>query len=292
MPSADQTAISSGSMGGELRSATARPSGDSLQDGAASAGPDKRGFFERMLDGALKGDMAGQDNGIAGTVGQTITGLIPFVGMAADIRDTSAAVSKWWKTGEGFGDVLLAGTGWLPGGDIFKGLGRSGRKVSKATAGINSSSVSAAASSAAKLNRHQRGLYDRFQHMTPGEYIELPKKMLKVGDMVNVSKALQVELALFTKGGTRRLMLGYHTSVPFTPGMGKKWASKGWRWSGHTHPQGSGIPLEASKGMNHDTGVLWRFAQYGKQRFSGIWDWDGNWTKFSPDPDPPFTTLP
>ena len=86
-----------------------------------------------MLDGALKGDMAEQDNGIAGTIGQTVVGLIPLVGMAADIRGTSAAVSKWWKTGEGFGDVLLAGVGWLPGGDIFKGVGKVGSKVGQAT---------------------------------------------------------------------------------------------------------------------------------------------------------------
>lgn len=54
------------------------------------------------------------------------------MGVAADIRDTSAAVSKWWKTGEEMGDVGLAVVGWLPFGDIFKGIGKVGRKLGDA----------------------------------------------------------------------------------------------------------------------------------------------------------------
>jgi hypothetical protein len=98
-----------------------------------------------------------------------------------------------------------------------------------------------------------------------------------------------VEFALFTRWGRRLLMRGDTTYVPFTPGMAKKkWAKRGWRWSAHTHPHGGGnLPLTPSSGMgrSHDAAVLWRFSQYGTQRYSAIYDLEGNWRVFRPNED-------
>jgi hypothetical protein len=139
-----------------------------------------------------------------------------------------------------------------------------------------------------KLNRHQRWLVEQLKK--PGDLIEMPKKMLSINDMIKLSAHECVEFALFTRWSQRILMRGDVTYVPFTPGMAKKWAKRGWRWSGHTHPHGGNIPLTPSSGIgkSHDAAVLWRFSQYGTQRYSVVYDWDGNWRVFRPNENPLF----
>ncbi len=76
------------------------------------------------IRGAVYGDLA-DDTGYAGVAGQTITGLIPYVGQVADVRDSLAAAGQfrkggWQKTGTylNAGAVLIA---WVPGLDFVKG---------------------------------------------------------------------------------------------------------------------------------------------------------------------------
>ncbi len=82
----------------------------------------------------------------------------------------------------------------------------------------------------------------------PGDFIKLPKKMLSINDMIKLSAHERVEFALFTRWSQRILMRGDVT----------------------------------------DAAVLWRFSQYGTQRYSVVYDWDGNWRVFRPNENPLF----
>lgn len=83
-------------------------------------------FFE----GLVKGDFSNNDSWSA-TAGQVIGGFIPFVGQAADARDTVAAIGGVIEGKDGaWGNLGLAAIGWVPGvGDIAKGAIRGGEKV-------------------------------------------------------------------------------------------------------------------------------------------------------------------
>ena len=68
-----------------------------------------------------------------GALINTGIGLIPFVGQAADLRDTTAAAKGVWnKPGSwsSWGGLGLAAVGWFPGvGDVVKGAFRVGAKA-------------------------------------------------------------------------------------------------------------------------------------------------------------------
>ncbi len=83
-------------------------------------------FFE----GLVKGDFSDNDSWSA-TAGQVIGGFIPFVGQAADARDTVAAIGGVIEGKDGaWGNLGLAAIAWVPGvGDLAKGAIRGGEKV-------------------------------------------------------------------------------------------------------------------------------------------------------------------
>ncbi|MEC3912559.1 DNA/RNA non-specific endonuclease [Sphingobium sp. CR2-8] len=83
-------------------------------------------FFE----GLVKGDFADNDSWSA-TAGQVVGGFIPFVGQAADARDTVAAIGGVIEGKDGaWGNLGLTAIGWVPGiGDLAKGALRGGEKV-------------------------------------------------------------------------------------------------------------------------------------------------------------------
>ncbi|WP_336970693.1 DNA/RNA non-specific endonuclease [Sphingobium aromaticiconvertens] len=83
-------------------------------------------FFE----GLVKGDFSNNDSWSA-TAGQVVGGFIPFVGQAADARDTVAAIDGVIQGKDGaWGNLGLAAVAWVPGiGDIAKGALRGGEKA-------------------------------------------------------------------------------------------------------------------------------------------------------------------
>lgn len=189
----------------------------------------------------------------------------------------------------GDNNLVLRGAAGLLGDFVGFAAGRFTRASKRgmpaaknsAKRGISSTQVAEAFDPSVKLNRHQRELLAQLQK--PGDMVELPKKLLRMGDMVKLSGNQGVEFALFTKGGRRRLMRGDFNSVPFTPGMGKKWAKQGWKWSGHVHPVSKGSMLEHSgyraadmlQYRGSDLGVLYRFTQYRGQWRSAVYAWNG-----------------
>jgi RHS repeat-associated protein len=168
-------------------------------------------------------------------------------------------------------------------GEESEGLSRNRLNGDSAdNVGIRSDTPASAAPSSVNLNRHQRQLLEQLRQK--GDFVELPKKMLRISDMTRLSAHERVEFALFTRGGQRILMRGDLNSVPFTPGMAKKWAQQGWRWSGHTHPVSGESPLvQSSWRRGSDQGVLWRFSQYGRQRYSAVYDWGKRYRVFTAD---------
>lgn len=83
-----------------------------------------------FIDGLVKGDFSDNDSWSA-TAGQVIGGFIPFVGQAADARDTVAAIGGVIDGKDGaWGNLGLTALGWIPGvGDLAKGAIRGGEKV-------------------------------------------------------------------------------------------------------------------------------------------------------------------
>jgi hypothetical protein len=78
----------------------------------------------------IEGDFDDNDSW-SKTGGQVLVGLVPWVGQAADARDTLAALDqvRQGRPGGWLG-LLAAGVAWIPGaGDALKGAIRGGRKV-------------------------------------------------------------------------------------------------------------------------------------------------------------------
>jgi RHS repeat-associated protein len=96
-------------------------------------GLDASSLYDQALNAAVQGDYSRQDNGWSGIGAQTLVGLIPFIGQAADLRDTLANLGNVWDTphcNDAWLGLLGAGIGWLPGvGDAAKGAMRGGRKL-------------------------------------------------------------------------------------------------------------------------------------------------------------------
>ena len=85
------------------------------------------GFFQSLYDGVIKGDFSANDSKTK-TVAQIGIGLVPFVGQAADIRDTAAALSdvKQGRTGS-WSNLGFALAGWIPlAGDFVKSANKIG----------------------------------------------------------------------------------------------------------------------------------------------------------------------
>jgi hypothetical protein len=105
------------------------PGGGAGGGSSVPAGEGVGSFFE----GALAGDFAEENESWSKVGGQIVVGFIPYVGQVADARDTLAAVDHIWDGKDGaWGDLALAGIGWIPvGGDIAKTVLRIGRKEAK-----------------------------------------------------------------------------------------------------------------------------------------------------------------
>lgn len=100
----------------------ALPSPSPATDTAGPGGGESIG--EQFLRGAVLGDFGGEAT-VASVVGQIAVGFTPL-GVAADVRDFAAALKdlKEGKTGAGV-NVVLAGIGFLPFGDLAKVLRKS-----------------------------------------------------------------------------------------------------------------------------------------------------------------------
>lgn len=81
-----------------------------------------------------------------------------------------------------------------------------------------------------------------------GDRVVVPRKDAKLGDIVALTAATNVEFALFTRGPQRLIVRGSERRVPVTLEDARRMASQGWRWSGHTHPGVSRMVLQSSPG--------------------------------------------
>jgi LysM repeat protein len=103
-----------------------------LSPQAASSGAGSRSAegWGSFWAGVIEGDFDDNDSW-SKTGGQVLVGLVPWVGQAADARDTLAALDqvRQGRPGGWLG-LLAAGVAWIPGaGDALKGAIRGGRKV-------------------------------------------------------------------------------------------------------------------------------------------------------------------
>jgi hypothetical protein len=86
----------------------------------------------------------------------------------------------------------------------------------------------------------------------------VPKRSVSVRDLSALTAQTGDEFAMFTTGGRRLIVRGTQTSVPINTEAAKELASKGWRWSAHTHPGITNAGLRASTG---DVSVLQQFTR-------------------------------
>jgi RHS repeat-associated protein len=86
-----------------------------------------------VVDQVIEGDFHEGDTTWGGVAGNVGVGLIPYVGQAADARDTVANAKKVWdnpSSGWAWAGLGMAVVGWVPlFGDALKGTGKVGRKV-------------------------------------------------------------------------------------------------------------------------------------------------------------------
>ena len=99
---------------------------------AASGGAGSRSSegWGSFWSGVFEGDF-GDNDSWSKTGGQVLVGLVPWVGQAADARDTLAALDQVRQGSPGaWLGLLAAGVAWVPGaGDALKGAIQGGRKV-------------------------------------------------------------------------------------------------------------------------------------------------------------------
>ena len=101
-----------------------------IKDNLHKEGDYEEGVGEMLLDGALQGDFK-EDPSFWNTVGQIVTGCVPYAGQVADARDLIASLDKivnkeGWKSGWEWANLVLVLIGFIPGaGDVVKALGKS-----------------------------------------------------------------------------------------------------------------------------------------------------------------------
>ena len=101
-----------------------------MQAASGGAGSRSAEAWGSFWSGVFEGDFSDNDSW-SKTGGQVLVGLVPWVGQAADARDTLAALDqvRQGRPGAWLG-LLAAGVAWVPGaGDALKGAIRGGRKV-------------------------------------------------------------------------------------------------------------------------------------------------------------------
>ncbi len=129
-------------LGGEGAGNAAAVLSPTLSPPGREPAQDSRGLGDRLRefwDGVWRGDFSESSSGWT-TAGQIVGGLIPYVGQAADARDSVAAIRDFWSepglaTG---GNLVMAAVAWVPGiGDAAKAVvkgSRGGDGVVKAVA--------------------------------------------------------------------------------------------------------------------------------------------------------------
>lgn len=161
------------------------PTGHSWWDSIKSAATN-------FVKGAVLGDFAGEDLGIAGLIGQVAVGLSPL-GVLADIRDFAAAGVKVIKGEASLGELALAGANLVPGVS-------EGRKVA-AVAGVASEvgeqalkhiddveKVGAKAIRVAEEGKVNSGIYEFIDAKTGKTYVgqsgDIDRRIAEHGDRV------------------------------------------------------------------------------------------------------------
>ncbi len=104
--------------------------GDTSTTGASGNAQKSAEGLGSFFEGLFKGNLSDDDSWSA-TLGSVVGGLIPGVGLVADIRDLGAAVSHIAEGKEGAWLELGASViGFVPGGDIAKGIAKGVTKAS------------------------------------------------------------------------------------------------------------------------------------------------------------------
>jgi hypothetical protein len=102
--------------------------------GVSGAAQTSKEGFGSFIEGLVKGSLSDNDSWSA-TLGSVVGGLIPGIGLLADIRDLGAAVAHVTDGRDGAWFELGASIiGFVPGGDIAKGIARSAQKAMAKTA--------------------------------------------------------------------------------------------------------------------------------------------------------------
>jgi RHS repeat-associated protein len=123
----------SDSFGAALAGATASTA-NTATTGASGAMAKAEEGFGSFVEGLVKGNLSDNDSWSA-TLGSVVGGLIPGVGLVADIRDLGAAVGHIAEGKEGAWLEMGASIiGFVPGGDIAKGIAKGVTKATTKTA--------------------------------------------------------------------------------------------------------------------------------------------------------------
>jgi Domain of unknown function (DUF4157) len=89
----------------------------------------------------------------------------------------------------------------------------------------------------ASLSRIQQQVLEQLP--SKGSQTVIPKGAFKLKDLAALTASTGDEFAMFTLAGRRLIMRGTKDGVPINQEMAAALAKKGWRWSAHTHPDGT-----------------------------------------------------
>ena len=105
------------------------------------------------------------------------------------------------------------------------------------------------------LTKRQRKILDSLKEA--GDYIVLPRRMIKASDLSYLTASTGVEFSLFTNGSLRLLVRGTNTKTPINHLLNKL-RDEAWKFSAHTHP---GISDESLKPSPDDARFLQALGQ-------------------------------
>lgn len=122
-----------------------------------------------------------------------------------------------------------------------------------------------------ELNNRQQVLLDALPDFD--SRIIVPRTSANMSDLSALTAKTGDEFAMFTKGNERLIIRGNSYMVDIGIEEAKKYASQGYKWSGHTHPGTDMLCLTASDG---DKEILRQFTQ----EISVIYNSKGNFRTF------------
>ena len=144
----------------------------------------------------------------------------------------------------------------------------------------------------AGLSKHEQSIFSQLD--LPGSHVIVDRKAVSMDSLRRFSTVTEdnVEFALLTRGNKRLIIrggqdgstnVGVYIGQPGEADFQNAYtlATKGWRFSGHTHPYTNRVEAMAGPG---DLGLLIEYIQKGQedaglkvQQNSGIWNLDGVW---------------